>query len=93
MLLSEEFKICINLLQFNTKELFFLIFNFNFQFYFLTLKMCGFSSYFHFDNQEHTYSDLDLDGSLQQIHHRGPDSQEKFISPDHRCGKNINSQC
>ncbi|KAF1805783.1 hypothetical protein V8B55DRAFT_1063740 [Mucor lusitanicus] len=50
--------------------------------------MCGFCSYFHFDtsSQHQELPNLDLDTALQYIHHRGPDSRGKFISPDGRCG-------
>lgn len=51
-------------------------------------NMCGFCSYFHFDtsSQHQELPNLDLDTALQYIHHRGPDSRGKFISPDGRCG-------
>ncbi|KAI7903754.1 asparagine synthase [Cokeromyces recurvatus] len=47
--------------------------------------MCGFCCYFHFDNSESVYPNLDLDSALEYIHHRGPDSRGKYISPDGRC--------
>lgn len=50
--------------------------------------MCGFCCYFHFDRPE-GFPDLDLDTSLQYIHHRGPDAKSKYVSPDGRCGKVI----
>lgn len=49
--------------------------------------MCGFSSYFHFDTIDNEFPNLDIDTSLQYIHHRGPDSRGKYISPNGRCGK------
>ncbi|KAF7722230.1 hypothetical protein EC973_003511 [Apophysomyces ossiformis] len=52
--------------------------------------MCGFSAYLHFDSSVHdnshgTFPALDMDGSLELLHHRGPDSRGKYISPDGRC--------
>ncbi|KAI9480673.1 MAG: putative asparagine synthase [Benjaminiella poitrasii] len=47
--------------------------------------MCGFCCYFHFDNPEGVFPNLDLDSALEYIHHRGPDSRGKYVSPDGRC--------
>lgn len=49
--------------------------------------MCGFCSYFHFDSSDNEFPNLDLDTALQYMHHRGPDSRGKYISPNGRCGK------
>lgn len=49
--------------------------------------MCGFCSYFHFDTSDNEFPNLDLDTALQYIHHRGPDSQGKYVSANGRCGK------
>ncbi|KAI8381106.1 uncharacterized protein BYT42DRAFT_530779 [Radiomyces spectabilis] len=50
--------------------------------------MCGFSAYFHFDAnyRDGKFPKFDLDGSLKNLHHRGPDSQGQYISPCGRCG-------
>ncbi|CAO3634478.1 unnamed protein product [Mucor fragilis] len=48
--------------------------------------MCGLCSYFHFDNSDNEFLNVDLDTALQYIHHRGPDSRGKYVSPNGRCG-------
>ncbi|KAG0169678.1 hypothetical protein DFQ28_003486 [Apophysomyces sp. BC1034] len=52
--------------------------------------MCGFSAYFHFDcsTRDHVggaFPCLDIDTSLDLLHHRGPDARGKYIAPDGRC--------
>ncbi|KAI8977412.1 asparagine synthase [Mycotypha africana] len=47
--------------------------------------MCGFCCYFNFDTSDNVYPNLDLDTALEYIHHRGPDSRGKYVSPDGRC--------
>ncbi|KAG1455571.1 hypothetical protein G6F56_007033 [Rhizopus delemar] len=46
--------------------------------------MCGFSAYFHFDSS--LGQSFNLDASLEQIIHRGPDSKGKYISDCGQCG-------
>ncbi|KAI8089925.1 putative asparagine synthase [Halteromyces radiatus] len=52
--------------------------------------MCGFTAYLHFDTVSKDggvhLPALDLESSLDLIHHRGPDSRGIYISSDGRCG-------
>ncbi|KAF9312102.1 hypothetical protein BG003_006621 [Podila horticola] len=50
--------------------------------------MCGLSAYCHLGTpqKDTKYSRLDLEGSLESIRHRGPDSDGTYVSPCGRCG-------
>ncbi|KAI8089926.1 putative asparagine synthase [Halteromyces radiatus] len=53
--------------------------------------MCGFSVYFHYQSSSSKDGDrhiptLNLEKSLDLIHHRGPDARGTFVSTDGRCG-------
>ncbi|KAG1474833.1 hypothetical protein G6F56_000108 [Rhizopus delemar] len=48
--------------------------------------MCGFSAYFLFDSSVDQFLPFNLNASLEQIRHRGPDADGKYISNCGRCG-------